>query len=116
MWHNLYENPFTKDLGLVGCRVTSKNLGIGTSKRNCKDYKHVQRGQRSRLQSDSYDKKSILHGAEKTHKISIMGTRCVYNWTNMIVDMGLDNTVHNDGEPRHEIKRTSNAFFRNTRI
>ena len=30
-----------------------------------------------------------------------MGTRCVYNWTDMVVDMGLDNIVHNDREPRH---------------
>ena len=35
------------------------------------------------------------------HKNSIMGTRCVYNWTDMMVDMGLDNIVHNDREPCH---------------
>ena len=35
------------------------------------------------------------------HKNSIMGTRCVYNWTGMMVDMGLDNIVHNDREPCH---------------
>ena len=46
LWHNLYAKPFTKFLGLVGCRVTSKIIGIGPSEINCKDYKHVQRGQR----------------------------------------------------------------------
>ena len=35
------------------------------------------------------------------HKNSIMGTRYVYNWTDMMVDMGIDNIVHNDREPRH---------------
>ena len=35
------------------------------------------------------------------HKNSIMGTRRVYNCTDMMVDTGLDNIVHNDREPRH---------------
>ena len=30
-----------------------------------------------------------------------MGTRCVYNWTDMMVDMGLDKILHNDREPLH---------------
>ena len=55
----------------------------------------------SRMKSESYEKQAILYGAQKMHKNSIMGTRCVYNWTDMMVDMGLDNIVHNDREPRH---------------
>ena len=39
----------------------------------------------------------------------IMGTRCVYNWTDMMVDMGLDNIVSNDSEPRHA--RIFNAWI-----
>ena len=35
------------------------------------------------------------------HKNSIMGTRCVYNCTDMMVEMGLDKIVHNDRDPRH---------------
>ena len=35
------------------------------------------------------------------HKDSIMGTRCVYNWTDMMVEIGLDNTVHEDRETCH---------------
>ena len=38
-----------------------------------------------------------------------MGTICVYNWTNMMVDMGLDKIVHNDREPRHA--RIFNAWI-----
>ena len=97
----MYAKPFTKVLGLVGCRMTSKILGIGPSEGNWKDYKHVQRSQRSRLQSDSSEKQAILYGASKMHKNTITGTRCVYNWTNMMVEMGLDNIVPNDREPCH---------------
>ena len=31
LWNNLYANPFTKVLGLVGCRLASKIIGIRTS-------------------------------------------------------------------------------------
>ena len=86
-----------------------KIIGIGPSEINWKDHKHIQRGQRSRMQSDSSDNQSILYGAAKMHKNSIMGTRCVYNWTYMMVDMGLDNIVHNDREPRHA--RIFNAWI-----
>ena len=38
-----------------------------------------------------------------------MGKICVYNWTNIMVDMGLDNIVHNDRAPRHA--RIFNAWI-----
>ena len=96
----MYANTFTKVLGRVGCQVTSKIIGIGPSEINWKYYKHVQRGQRSSMQSDSSYKKDLLYGAEKIPKKSMMGTRCVYNWTDMMVDMGFYNIVHNDRDPR----------------
>ena len=65
----MYAEPFTKVLGMVGCQITSKTLGIRPSESNCKYYKHVQRGQISHLQSDSYDNQYILYGAEKMQKI-----------------------------------------------
>ena len=34
LWHNMYTNPFTKVLVLVGCQVTPKMLGIRSSERN----------------------------------------------------------------------------------
>ena len=76
--------------------MTSKIRGIGPSERNCKDYRYVQRGQRTRLKSDSSEKQAILYGAANIQKKYIMGTRCVYNWTGMMVGMGLDKIVHND--------------------
>ena len=97
----MYANPFTKILGLVGFQVTSKSIGIKPSERNWKDYKNLKRGQRSLLQSDSPKNQDILYGADKMHKNSIMVTMCVYNWTGMMVDIGLDNIVHNNREPHH---------------
>ena len=35
------------------------------------------------------------------HIDSITGKRCVYNWTNIMIDMGLDNIVHHDRELLH---------------
>ena len=61
------------------------------------------------MQSDSTEKQDILYGAAKMHKNSIMVTRCVYNWTNMMVEMGIDNITHNDRETLHA--RTLNAWI-----
>ena len=62
------------------------------------------------MHSDWYERKAILYSAAKIHKNSIMGTRCVYNWTKTIVDMGLDNIVHNEREPSHV--RIFNAWIK----
>ena len=50
-------------LGLVGCRVISKILGIRPSEINGKDYNYFQHDQMSLMQSDSYDNQDILYGA-----------------------------------------------------
>ena len=39
-----------------------------------------------------------------------MGKRCVYNWTYMMVDMGLDNIVYYDRELHHS--KVSNAWIK----
>ena len=105
----MYAKPFTKILGLVGFRVKSKIPDIGTSEINWKDYRPVQRGQTSHLQSDSSKNQDVLYGSVKMHINSIMGTRCVYSWTNIMVDMDLDNIVHNDRERFHD--RIFNAWI-----
>ena len=91
----MYAKPPTKILVLIGCQVTSKILDIRPSEINWKDYKHVQCGKRSRLQSDSSEKQAILYGAENMHKTYIMGTRCFYNFNYIMVYMGLDKIVYN---------------------
>ena len=35
------------------------------------------------------------------YKHYIMGTICVYNWTDMMVEMGLDKILHHDKEILH---------------
>ena len=39
LWHQKYSLPFTKVLGFVACRVTSKVLGIGAAERYWGDVK-----------------------------------------------------------------------------
>ena len=51
--------------------------------------------------SDSSENQDILYGAAKMHKNPTMGKRCVYNWTDMMVGMVIDNIVHNDRELFH---------------
>ena len=97
----MYAKPFTKLLVLVGCQVTSKNIGIRPSETIWKYYKHVQHGQRLRLPSDSSNKQDILYVAANMQTNSIMGIRCVNNCTDMIVDIGLYNIVNIDREPRY---------------
>ena len=97
----MYAKSLAKVLGMVGCQVTPKIIDIGPSEINQKDYKHFQRGHRSRLQIYSSKNKAILCGAAKIHKNSIMETRRVYNWTNMMVYIVLDNIVHHDRDPRY---------------
>ena len=56
---------------------------------------------RSRLYSESSQKQAILYGATNMHKNHIMGTIYVYNLTDVVVFMGLDNIVHHDRELLH---------------
>ena len=97
----MYVKPFNKILGQVGFQLTPKIIGIGTSERNWNGYKHVQFSQSSRLQIDSSEKQAILYGAAKMHNNSITGTICVYNWTNVIFDMGLDKILRHYRDPCH---------------
>ena len=51
-WHQKYSLPFTKVLGFVACRVTSKVLGIGAAERSWGDVKTIKSGKRSSIRSD----------------------------------------------------------------
>ena len=61
LWHQKYSLPFTKVLGFVACRVTSKVLGIGASKRSWGDVKTIKSGKRSAINSDVLEKQSIVY-------------------------------------------------------
>ena len=47
LWHQKYSLPFTKFLGFVACKVTSKVLGIGAAERSWGDVKTIKSGKRS---------------------------------------------------------------------
>ena len=76
---------------------------------NWNEYKQVQSGQRSRLQSYLYNNQATLYDVTMMGKKCNMETRCVYNWANMMVDMGLDKIVHHYMAPRHS--RIFNAWI-----
>ena len=56
LWHQKYSLPFTKVLGFVACRVTSKVLGIGASERSWGDVKTIKSGKRYAISSDVSEK------------------------------------------------------------
>ncbi len=49
MWHQLYELSYTKVLGFVACRTSSKQLGIGAVERSWSDVKQIKDGKQSNL-------------------------------------------------------------------
>ena len=65
LWHENCSLPCTKVLGHVGCRTTSKNLGMGLAKRGWGDTKQIKDGKRSGLGAKSIEKRSILFTAAK---------------------------------------------------
>ena len=61
LWHQKYSLPFTKVLGFVACRVTSKVLGIGAAEPSWGDAKTIKYGKRSAISSDVSEKQSIVY-------------------------------------------------------
>ena len=61
MWHERYSLPYTKVLGFVACRVTSKNGGIGVCERNWGDVKQIASGKRFSLSGASIEKRAIIY-------------------------------------------------------
>ena len=59
MWHEKYSLPYTKVLGFVACRVTSKNGGIGVCERGWGDVKYVADGKRFNLGASIEDRAII---------------------------------------------------------
>ena len=59
-WHQKYSLPFTKVLGFVACRVTSKVLVISAAELSWGDVKTIKSGKRSAFSSDVSEKHSIV--------------------------------------------------------
>ncbi len=60
IWHETYSLRYTKVLGFVACRVTSKRLEIGSGERVWSDVKQIKVGKRSSPSGDSLEKRAIL--------------------------------------------------------
>ena len=58
LWHQKYSLPFTKVIGFVACRVTSKVLGIGATESSWGDVKKIKSGKRSAISSYVSEKQS----------------------------------------------------------
>ena len=59
--HQKYSLTFTKVLGFVAFRVTSKILGIWSAERSWGDFKTIKLGKISDPGSDIFDKQSIVY-------------------------------------------------------
>ncbi len=61
LWHEQYSLPYTKVLGFVACRVTSKVLGIGAAERSWGKLKDIKSGHRSHMGDESVEMRTILY-------------------------------------------------------
>ena len=61
LWHKKYSLHYTKVLGFVGCRMTSKNAGIGMCERNWGYVKKIKSGKRSGLSGESTEKRALVY-------------------------------------------------------
>ena len=70
-WHEKYSLPYTVVLGFVGCRVTSKCLGIGAAERSWGDVKTIKSGNRSHISAASVEKRAILYTTARVNEARI---------------------------------------------
>ena len=61
LWHQKYSLPFTKVLGFVACKVTSKVLGVGALESSWGDVKTIKYGKRYAISSGVSEKLSIVY-------------------------------------------------------
>jgi hypothetical protein len=71
LWHEKYSLPYTKVLGFVACRVTSKLGGIGPAERSWGAVKQIKDGKRSHIGSDSLEKRAIVFMSAKMREARI---------------------------------------------
>mmetsp|Transcript_4135 Transcript_4135/g.9385 ORF Transcript_4135/g.9385 Transcript_4135/m.9385 type:complete len:331 (+) Transcript_4135:30-1022(+) len=71
-WHEKYSLPYTKVLGYVACRTTSKILGIGAAERAWGDVKTLKTDKRSHLSADKTEKQAIIYTSAKVNEARIL--------------------------------------------
>ena len=52
IWHEKYSRPHTKVLGIIACKVTSKNLGMSPCERNWDGMKEIKTGNKIQISSE----------------------------------------------------------------
>ena len=60
LWHDIFSNNNAKILGFVGCRVTSKILGIGNAERAWGAVKQLKSGRRGHLSGSNTKKQATI--------------------------------------------------------
>ena len=71
LWHQKYSLPFTKVLGFVVCKVTSKVLCICAAERFWGDVNTIKSGNRYAISSDVSEKQSIVYTSTSTESARI---------------------------------------------
>lgn len=96
MWHYRNSYRYTKLLGKLSCRVTSKILGIGSAERSWGDVKHLKTNKRSHLSADRVKKQATIFGnscmkkAELKREYTIEDTKPFQFWNDEDFDKKLD--------------------------
>jgi hypothetical protein len=100
IWHEKYSLPYTKVLGYVACRVTSKLCGIGPAERCWSAVKQVKRDKRSHLSGESTEKRSVIYMSakqqeakslrDKMEKIDASGPKAMFGDDDMNFDLQLE--------------------------
>jgi DNA topoisomerase VI subunit B len=100
IWHEKYSLPYTKVLGYVACRVTSKLCGIGPAERCWSAVKQVKKDKRSHLSGESTEKRSVIYMSakqqeakslrDKMEKIDASGPKAMFGDDDMNFDLQLE--------------------------
>jgi hypothetical protein len=100
IWHEKYSLPYTKVLGYVACRVTSKLCGIGPAERCWSAVKQIKKDKRAHLSGESTEKRSVIYMSAKQQeakslrdrmeKIDASGPSAMFGDDDINFDLGLE--------------------------
>ncbi|KAL7530156.1 hypothetical protein ACHAXR_005436, partial [Thalassiosira sp. AJA248-18] len=115
LWHEKYSLPHTSVLGKVGCRSTSKLLGIGSAERSWGDVKHLKTNKRSHLSAEKTEMQAILYSTARVNearikrdameKIDARGAGAMWGDDDVNFDLGLETFGVNTVELSDPVRR-----------
>jgi len=101
LWLQKYAIPYTKVLGKVGARVTSKLVGIGSAERSWGSVKHLKTDKRAHLGGVNTERQSVLYSTARINearikqsvmeKIDAQGSDAVWGDDDVAFDLDLEN-------------------------